>query len=247
MDVPEQQWIPGLIGMATPANAAYLRILHESPSGRTQDGRSLNRLRTVLYEVDFVSFVAHVKSDEWTKARQQIIEAAVGLKAAGADFLVVTSNTGSSLMSEALTQTALPVLDIVEASIAEVARLGFKRAGLLSTVRTDKARGYQNAGERHGISIVSPDSQIAQRIEQLIFDELIFGKCSVEGRHAVFDAITYFSDQGADCVILGCTDFVHLGPAQAQACLPLIDSTTVHARAAARAALCGNVNLGAMQ
>lgn len=228
--------------MATPANAEYLRIFHESAGSPAPGGRCLNRLRTVLYEIDFTSFVENVKSGDWERASQHISEAAVALKAAGADFLVVTSNTGSSLASEAVTQTALPALDIVQEGIAEVVRLGFKRAGLLSTIRTDTARGYHTAGQQHNIDILSPDRQTAQRIQQLIFDELIFGECSAAASQVALDAITSFSDQGADCVILGCTDFVHLLPALGQACLPLIDSTTLHARATARAALRGNVD-----
>jgi aspartate racemase len=205
-------------------------------------GHCLNRLRTVLYEVNFALFVEHIKSDEWEIASQHISEAAIALKAAGADFLVVTSNTGSSLASDAVIQTELPVLDIVETGIAEIIRLGFKRPGLLSTIRTDKSRGYHIAGQQHGIDILSPDTQTAQRMQQLIFDELIFGVPSVAARQVVLDAIALFSNQGADCVILGCTDFVHLLPALEHSALPLIDSTTLHARGVAQSALRGNVD-----
>lgn len=122
----------------------------------------------------------------------------------------------------------------------------FRRAGLLSTSRTGMAHGYHAAGQQRGIAVITPAEQIKQRIEQLIFIELILGKYSAAGNQAALDAIASFSGQGADCVILGCTDFVHLLPALGQASLPMIYSTTVHARATARTALHGNVDLGVM-
>jgi aspartate racemase len=125
-------------------------------------------------------------------------------------------------------------------ALAEVRRLGFSRAGLLSTIRTDQARSYQLAAERQGMCVLSPSRPLADRIERLIFEELIAGKTSKAAFQAIRDAAFEFAAEGAECVILGCTDFVHLNDGSlSNTALPLIDSTVLHAQAAARAALDG--------
>ena len=114
-----QRLIPGLVGMATAANAVYLRALQSADAAARQaDGALLNRLKVVIFELDFAQFVENVRLQQWPACEHQIASAAHSLKAAGADFLVITSNTGSTLVGRAREETGLPVLDIVEASLA---------------------------------------------------------------------------------------------------------------------------------
>ena len=114
-----QRLIPGLVGMATAANAVYLRALQAADAAARQvDGALLNRLKVVMFELDFAQFVENVRLQQWPACEHQIASAAHSLKAAGADFLVITSNTGSTLVGRAREETGLPVLDIVEASLA---------------------------------------------------------------------------------------------------------------------------------
>jgi aspartate racemase len=242
MTLEPQRWIPGLVGMATPADCAYLQVLQNHSAAPLPSGLAVNRLRAIYFALDFASFVEHIKAGAWAQAEQQISTAAQSLKAAGADFLVITSNTGATLAGAAKLQTTLPFLDIVTVALAEVRRLGFKRAGLLSTVRTDKARNYHLAAENIAVSLLSPSPTLADRVERLIFSELIAGRPSRAAFQLIRDAASAFAAQGAECVILGCTDFVHLNDGSlADAALPLIDTTVLHAQAAARAALEGRI------
>ena len=242
MTLEPQRWTPGLVGMATPADCAYLRVMQNYSTVPLAGGLAVNRLRAIYFALDFATFVENIKAGAWAKAEQQISNAAQSLKAAGADFLVVTSNTGATLAGPAKAQTELPILDIVAVALAEVRRLGFSRAGLLSTIRTDHARSYQLAAEKRGVSVLSPSRSLAERIERLIFEELIAGKTSKAAFQAIRDAASAFAAEGAECVILGCTDFVHLNDGSlSNAALPLIDTTVLHAQAAARAALEGRI------
>jgi aspartate racemase len=244
MTLTPQRWTPGLVGMATPADCAYLRAMQNYSTAPLAGGLALNRLRAIYVALDFAALVDNIKAGAWTQAEQQISAAAQTLRAAGADFLVITSNTGSTLAGPAKAQTQLPILDIVAVALAEVRRLGFSRAGLLSTIRTDRTRSYQLAAEQHGVSVLSPSRPLADRIERLIFEELIAGKSSEAAFQAIRDAASAFAAEGAECVILGCTDFVHLNDGSlSNAALPLIDTTVLHAQAAARAALEGRIEL----
>jgi aspartate racemase len=240
--VKPQRWTPGLIGMATPADCSYLRVMQSYSPEPLASGLVLNRLCAIYFALDFATFVAKVRVEAWAQAEEQISHAARSLKAAGADFLVVTSNTGATLTGPARAETQLPVLDIVAVAVAEIRRLGFRSAGLLSTIRTDQARGYQIAAEKHGVRVLSPSRATADRIERVIFEELIAGKTSAAAFQTVRDAVSAFAAQGAECTILGCTDFVHLNNGSlSDATLPLIDTTVLHAQAAARAALAGRI------
>lgn len=243
MTLKPQRWTPGLVGMATPTDCAYLRVMQNYSTAPLASDLAVNRLRAIYVALDFAALVDNVKAAAWAQAEQQISDAAQSLRAAGADFLVITSNTGATLAGPAKAQTQLPILDIVAVALAEVRRLGLSRAGLLSTMRTDHTRSYQVAAEKQGMTILSPSRPLAERIERLIFEELVAGRTSKAAFQAIRDAASEFAAEGAECVILGCTDLVHLNDGSlANAALPLIDTTVLHAQAAARAALDGRID-----
>jgi aspartate racemase len=237
-----QRMIPGLVGMATPTNGAYLRALQSYCPVSGSASSQLNCLKAVLYEINFVELVQNVRGKQWLGAETQIAQAAIALKAAGAEFLVITSNTGSTLTRLASAECRLPILDIVGPTLTTVRNANRKRAGLLSTRRTSDSGIYQDAGRSHGLEVIAPSANIAEAIEHIIFNELIFGEVTGAGLDTMVAAAEWFARQGADALILGCTDMTHLA-ARLAARTPLLvaDTTVIHANAAAQAAWSGVV------
>jgi len=236
----KQRLIPGLIGMATPTNAAYLRAMQSQTQRRGTGSRELYRLRTVLYELDFAELVENVRSSCWPKAEAQIGQGAVALKAAGAEFLVITSNTGSTLSQRASAETGLSILDIVQPTLTAVLSAHCRSAGLLSTRRTLDSGVYQGAAKPLGLQIVPPAPEVISRVEEIIFGELVFGEATRRGLDLLTEACEGFARQGADAVILGCTDMTHLAEQlRPRTSLFVADTTAIHAAAAAELAWSG--------
>jgi aspartate racemase len=227
--------------MATPANGVYLRAL-QGLIGESGNRLQSNRLRTVLCEVNFAELVENVIAKKWAEAERQIANAAIALKAAGADFLVITSNTGNTLAELASAVTGLPILDIVEPTVAALYAGGCKSAGLLSTGRTLESQVFQNAGRRHDLEIVTPPTNIVQAVERLIFDELVYGVVTDRGLDTIVAAADWFVQRRVNGLILGCTDMTHLAARVVErTTLCVADTTVIHAAAAARAACSGVV------
>jgi len=232
-----QRMIPGLVGMATPTNAVYLRALQAYRPDSSVAGRRLNTLNTLLYEINFAELVQNVRGQRWLEAEKQVAQAANSLRVAGAGFLVVTSNTGSTLTRLASVESGLPIVDIVEPTLTAVRNSHCKRAGLLSTRRTADSGIYQDAGRACGLEILAPIAPIGESLERLIFDELVYGEVTRAGIDTMVAAGEWFADQGADALILGCTDMTHLAvQLAANTTLFVADTTAIHATAAAQVA-----------
>ena len=238
-----QHLVPGFIGMATPANAVYLQVF-ESAGSRILDAQGLpNRLRAILMEMDFALLVEHVRAADWAAAERQIADAASALERGGADFLVITSNTGATLDAVARKETGLPVVDIVATTLAKLSAAGRRRPGLLSTVRTNESGVYHRAAAALGMEVVAAPHDRVRAIEKVIFEELIFGRVTDTAFQAVVAAIDYFVAHGADSIVLACTDLTHLATRlHEMSPLRVFDSTIIHAEAAAAVA-CGELPL----
>jgi aspartate racemase len=123
-------------------------------------------------------FVDHVQAGQWSACEEQIAEAALALKRAGADFLVITSNTGATLSETAREQSGLPVLDIVDTTLAAVSAADCRSPGLLSTVRTWESGVYQSAAAGLGQRVNEAPQQMTRTMERVILEELIRGVVS---------------------------------------------------------------------
>jgi aspartate racemase len=232
-----QRMIPGLVGMATPTNAVYLRALQAYCPGSSVAGRRLNALNTILYEINFAELVQSVRGQHWLEAEKQIAQAANALRVAGAGFLLITSNTGSTLTRLASVESRLPIVDIVGPTLTAVRNAHCKRAGLLSTRRTADSGIYQEAGRACGLEILAPTAPIGESLERLIFDELVHGEVTRAGIDTMVAAGEWFAEQGADALILGCTDMTHIAvQLAASTALFVADTTVIHATAAAQVA-----------
>lgn len=235
--VTSQQLVPGVIGFAPATDHVYLTEIQRAAREGAGDGL-VNRLRLVYATLDTERFFALDHAGRTAEAEELIAVAMRSLHDAGADFLVVTSNTGSIIAEGAAPE--LPLVDIFDATTVATVDAGARRPGLISTRRTLASGRYQSAGERHGASVLAPPDDVVDRIDRMIDQEAIRGIQTDASLKLLQDTVDWFAEQGADAVILGCTDLLLFGlDAIAHGVLPIIDSTAVHATAAARRAVRG--------
>lgn len=203
-------------------------------------GGPINQLRTVTATLDFNLLVTNLRAGRKDAAEEQVTGAVQALAGAGADFIVVTSGTTSTLTGRARSRVTLPYLDMAEACLKEKRPAG--PVGLLSTSYAAKGGLFHAAAVRHAATLILPCADTAQRVDDAIFGELVRGAASPSALAIFRDAIAELTAAGAASVILGNTDLTLIADElQKAAAVPLIDSAHAHARDAARAALTGKL------
>jgi len=176
--------------------------------------------------------------DDWQAVAELMLRSAETLKRAGADFLVCPDNTIHEALPYVLPRSPLPWLHIAEEVGKEARRLGFRRLGLTGTKFLVSGPVYPEKLERMGLEYVRPNRAQKERINSIIFDELVRGEQSVEALFYFEQVIEGFKLQGCDAVVLGCTE-IPLLVSDRESPLPTLDSTRILARAALRHALEG--------
>jgi aspartate racemase len=238
---PSQKFMPGLIGMSVHTDSVYWHAMHRWAMVQVPGGRSLNSLRAMICSVDFLLLVDNIRASRWIEAQHQIAEAAKALEAGGADFIVITSNTGHTLSQEAAA-LRIPILDIAKVTCMATFRSHSRTPGLLATSRCAESGMYQRWAGEYELDIVSPPVHIRDSVNELIFDELTSGIVSDFGVRVIISAIQWFAGHGADSVIFGCTDLTLLSEVVDKSSpIPIFDSTRLHAESAARAAIEGRM------
>jgi aspartate racemase len=231
-----QTRMPGLLGMSVFTDCVYLKAMHGRANARLN--AALNSLRVQLHTINFVELIANVRGKEWLAAERLIEDGLMRLSDGGSDFVVVSSNTGSSLAEPVFGRLGLPVLRIADVTCRAIEQAGHRRIGLLSTVRTSDSGLYQNAAAPRSLEILPPSPDAAAAIESVIFDDLIYGRVTDGGLAVVREVIDWFAGRGADAVVFACTDLTHMDDRlTGSTSLPFFDSTLLHAKAAADVAL----------
>jgi aspartate racemase len=233
----DQKLVPGIVGISTYVDFAYHREMQSTARAIAGTSGPINQLKSVTVTLDFRALIANLQAGRIDVAEEQVADAAVALEAAGAQFVVVTSGTTSTLTARARERVAIPFLDIADAVWQEVRQADPAIVGLLSTRHAAAGGIFQRVAERHGAHLVVPTAQMAARLDDIIFDELICGDVTADGVEILRAAIAELASRGAAAVILGNTDMTLAADRLGDAPVPLIDSALAHARAAARRAL----------
>lgn len=217
----------GLIGgMSWESSQLYYRIINEQVRQRLGGFHSA---RSLMYSVDFASIEQMQQEGRWEDAGAVLIDAAQRLKRGGADFCVLCTNTMHKLAPEIEAAVPLPLLHIADPTAEAIQRAGFKRVGLLGTRFTMEERFYRGRlTERHGIEVIIPDKPGRAVIHQVIYEELCLGVIRRPSRTAFQGVIADLERQGAEAVILGCTE-INLLIRPGDSPLPLFDTTELHA------------------
>ena len=232
----------GLIGgMSWESTLVYYRMLNEGVRARRG---ALHSAEVLLHSLDFESVVRLQKAGRWTEAGAMLGAAGAGLARAGADCVLICTNT-MHLVSDAVGQAAgVPLIDIIAETGRDIAAAGLHRPLLLATRYTMEHGFYaerMRAGA--GIDVMVPGAEDRGLVHGIIFDELCQGLVRETSRARMMDVIARGVAAGADSVILGCTEIcLLLDPARLA--VPGFDSTTIHARAALDFALGAGAEAG---
>jgi aspartate racemase len=229
----------GLIGgMSWNSTLEYYRLINEGVSRRLG---GLHSARLVLYSLDFEEIERAQREDNWDNAAHILAEAGIALKQAGADFLLICTNTMHKVADFVTEGTGLSLLHIVDVVGAAVAEQGLHRVGLLGTKFVMKQDFYRERLRKYfGIDVVVPPEDEQAMVHNIIYEELCQGKIENASRRACLKIIGALTEQGAEGIILGCTELpLLIRPNDAP--VPLFDTTRLHAEAAVELAL-GNEN-----
>ena len=225
----------GLIGgMSWESTAIYYRHLNEMVRER-QGG--LHSARLLLWSVDFAEIATLQHDGRWDEAGARLAEAAVRLEQAGAEGLVLCTNTMHKLADRLEAAVGIPLLHIADATGEAIAAAGCSRPALLATRFTMEQPFYAGRlRERFGLDPRVPDEAERAEVHRIIYEELCRGVVADASRRAALRCIERLRAQGADGVILGCTELTMLlGLGDVD--LPLFDTTRLHAEAAVAFAL----------
>jgi len=225
----------GLLGgMSWESTVPYYRIINESVNQRLG---GLHSAKIVLFSVDFCEIEKLQRAAEWQQAGRILAEAARSLESAGADFLVLCTNTLHKVAADIENAISIPLLHIADATAEAVNGAGARTVGLLGTRYTMEQDFYRGRLERkYDIKVLIPREKDRDTINRVIFEELCRGEVVNESRQKYIRIIEELAAEGAEGVILGCTEIPMLIGSQ-HVPVPLFDTTDIHARKAADWAL----------
>ena len=176
------------------------------------------------------------RNGEREKAGNVLVQAARGLEAAGADFILLCTNTMHKTAEQIEANIGIPLLHIADITGAEVLARGIKTAGLLGTRYTMEQEFYKSRLERRGIRVMVPGSEDREFVNRVIYQELCLGLIKQDSRDRYKKIIQSLTDAGAEGIILGCTE-IGLLVRQEDSAVPLFDTTVIHAKGAVDRAL----------
>jgi len=224
----------GLIGgMSWESTLGYYRQINEAVKRRLG---GLHSARIVLYSVDFHDIERLQHAGDWDAAGAALADAARALERAGADFVVLCTNTMHKVAPAIEAAVAIPLLHIADPTAAAIKAAGVARVGLLGTRFTMEQAFYRDRLRDRGLDVLVPDEAARERVHRVIYDELCLGVVREASRAAYRDIMRALVARGAEAVILGCTEISLLVGAD-DAAVPLFDTTALHAQAAVDAAL----------
>ncbi len=220
--------------MSWESTVPYYRQVNETVK---QHLGGLHSAKVVLYSVDFHEVERLQHAGDWDAAGALLADAARSLRAAGADFLVLCTNTMHKVAHAIEAAVDIPLFHIADPTATEIKQAGYAKVGLLGTRFTMEQAFYKDRlRERHGLDVIVPDQHDRDIVHRIIYEELCLGRIVDASRNEYRRIIAGLVAQGAQAIILGCTE-ISLLVAQPDADVPLFDTTAIHARKAAEWAL----------
>lgn len=225
----------GLIGgMSWESSLEYYRIINETTKARLG---GLHSARCIIYSVDFAEIEALQHQNRWEDAAQILIAAAKSIERAGADFILICTNTMHKLAPEIQEQIYIPLVHIADATAQSIKAAGLRKIALLGTRFTMEEDFYKGRLTRqYGLQVIIPAAEDMDTVHRVIYDELCLGKIESSSKQKYADIIARLVTAGAEGVILGCTE-IGLLIKQEDYEIPLFDTARIHAEAAVEIAL----------
>jgi aspartate racemase len=225
----------GLIGgMSWNSTLEYYRLINELVSRRLG---GLHSARLVLYSLDFEEIEHAQRESRWDDAADILVRAGTALKHAGADFLVICTNTMHKVADVVAERSQLPILHIADAAGSAIVEHGIRQVGLLGTRFVMEELFYRDRlQKRFGVEVLVPKQKEQNIVHRIIYEELCQGRIEEASRQACLKIIEGLKEQGAEGTVLGCTELPLL-IRSADVSSPLFDTTQLHAEAAVKLAL----------
>ncbi|MEX2804895.1 aspartate/glutamate racemase family protein [Streptococcus sp. H31] len=223
----------GLIGgMSWESTVSYYQLINETIK---EELGGLHSAKILLYSVDFAEIEHYQASGDWDKSAQVLSEIAQKLEQAGADFIVICTNTMHKVIPQIEEKISIPILHIAQATAETLLEKGIQKVGLLGTKYTMTQDFYKEKLLEAGLKVVIPDQSGVEEVNRIIYNELCLGHILEGSKQIYLAVIDDLKNAGAEAVILGCTE-IGLLVKQEDTDMPLFDTTAIHAQKAAELA-----------
>lgn len=224
-----QKTIGLLGGMSWESTATYYRVLNE---GIKKQLGGLHSAKICLVSVDFEEIEKLQHAGDWEGTAVILADAAQAIESGGADFLLICTNTMHKVAPQIAATISIPILHIADATAEQLRADGIKKVGLLGTRFTMEQDFYRSRlTELYGIEVIVPNQQEQDAVHDVIYKELCLGRIEDSSRARYLQIIDRLAAEGAEAVILGCTEIALLVQ-QAHTEIPLYDTTAIHAEQA---------------
>ena len=227
------QTIGLLGGMSWESTVTYYQIINQAVKERLG---GLHSARCILYSVEFDEIERCQSSGDWARSGEILSQAAQALERAGADFILICTNTMHKVYDQIQAAVSIPILHIADLTLAALRAQGIRRVALLGTAYTMEQDFYKRRLTEGGLEVLIPGESDRREINRVIFQELCRGILSPDSRALFLRVLEDLRSAGAEGAILGCTE-IGLLIGQGDTSLPLFDTTQIHAQAAAALAL----------
>jgi aspartate racemase len=213
-------------GMSHVATESFYRLINQRV-GELLGGQHTAEI--LMHSVNFENIRQFVYNKQWDDARDYLVDKARKLEVGGADFVIMVSNTMHIVAEDIRQSIKIPFLHIVDVTATVLKKRQIQKVGILGTLPTMSAPYYaQRYKELHGIELISPSQTQMIEIDRLIFDELCYFKTTDTARQYFFEVMDDLKQQGAEGIILGCTEIFLLVNEQNYHALPLFDTAAIH-------------------
>ena len=220
----------GLIGgMSWESTVTYYKIINETVKEKLG---GLHSAKCILYSVDFQEIEECQANGNWEKSGEILGEAANNLEKAGADFIVICTNTMHKVVNQIKEKISIPILHIAEMTAEKILEKGLKNIALLGTKYTMEQDFYKSKLIEKGINVIIPDKNDIETINEVIYDELCLGTINFNSKKKFLEIVDKLRSKGAEGIILGCTE-IGLLIKNEDTDVPLFDTAIIHAEQAA--------------
>ncbi len=220
----------GLLGgMSWESSVGYYRAINQGVK-RALGG--FHSAKIILYSVDFAPIEKLQQAGDWDGTAEILCDAALRIQSAGADFLLICTNTMHKVAPQIEQAVQIPLLHIADATAEALVEDDIKKVGLLGTAFTMEHVFYKGRlSRKHGLQVIVPDAKDRKNVHDIIFQELCLGRIIKQSKAKYLQIIERLADRGAEAVILGCTEIGMLVN-QKDTRVKLYDTTAIHAQKA---------------
>lgn len=224
----------GIIGgMSWESTVTYYQIINETVK---KELGGFHSAKILLYSVDFDEIEKYQASGDWEKSGEVLADVAARLEQAGADYIVIATNTMHKVIPQMKKRISIPIIHIAEATADKLKENGISTVGLLGTKYTMKQDFYKEKLIEAGLKVLIPNDEDVEKVNDVIYNELCLGNIRQESKEKYIEIINKMAAEGAQGVILGCTE-IGLLIKQEDVDIPVFDTTLIHAEKAAMLAI----------